>query len=428
MKLRTVFTAAASLIPCLLIYSPAFGICELMTLTAAGGNDYVISTSSPLQNVESIILSVIHTGGKPAALQPVTKEGNASWAFFNATSRTNMLQIFASSAEPIRLSGIIARVRFERITAHPTLECTITANYQKTQDPQNPKDTSTNTGNQNNQENQENDTPQYALNSSESSASGFATMAVNEGTQEESITTDEAPGEQAPDEQPTEDQQQEEEVVQPEQPEPLPDPQPQATTPRPGVAKLSVHVVHRSILSRFREATEARTPSACMALFNEPVTQGFSQTPLIGISDGETIITLSVHAPEDDSVTPLFVLKGARLLSLQRETDGFWTVKALPDKGASEAFLTVVSGPGSVVYPLTLVPRIIIKPAGTGPVSETDFAAFLAGAPGTTQDLNGDGKRDYMDDYIFTANYLAATSSLLSEPRRQEAFPLPAQP
>jgi hypothetical protein len=46
-----------------------------------------------------------------------------------------------------------------------------------------------------------------------------------------------------------------------------------------------------------------------------------------------------------------------------------------------------------------------------GAVTEEDFKLFLKDR-GTLKspkyDLNGDGKRDYLDDYIFTANYIVA--------------------
>ena len=43
------------------------------------------------------------------------------------------------------------------------------------------------------------------------------------------------------------------------------------------------------------------------------------------------------------------------------------------------------------------------------PVTEADFQLFLKerGTPSASRfDLNRDGRRDYLDDYIFTANYL----------------------
>lgn len=63
-----------------------------------------------------------------------------------------------------------------------------------------------------------------------------------------------------------------------------------------------------------------------------------------------------------------------------------------------------------IVCPLTITPKISMKPTGAGAITEADFTNFLkAGKTAKTKkfDLNGDGKRDYIDDYIFTANYVS---------------------
>jgi hypothetical protein len=60
---------------------------------------------------------------------------------------------------------------------------------------------------------------------------------------------------------------------------------------------------------------------------------------------------------------------------------------------------------------LTVVPPLPanLKIGNGGKLTEADFNQFLK-ERGTDKaprfDLNGDGKRDYVDDYIFTANYL----------------------
>jgi hypothetical protein len=49
---------------------------------------------------------------------------------------------------------------------------------------------------------------------------------------------------------------------------------------------------------------------------------------------------------------------------------------------------------------------------GSGKVNEADFTLFLKerGAENAPRfDLNGDGARNYLDDYIFTANFIVQT-------------------
>jgi hypothetical protein len=59
-------------------------------------------------------------------------------------------------------------------------------------------------------------------------------------------------------------------------------------------------------------------------------------------------------------------------------------------------------------FPLTVVP-----PAGAVTGNKADFAAFLkdSGVQAPKFDLNGDGRHDYLDDYVYTAHYLIRSSA-----------------
>jgi hypothetical protein len=66
-------------------------------------------------------------------------------------------------------------------------------------------------------------------------------------------------------------------------------------------------------------------------------------------------------------------------------------------------------------FPLTVAPKVQVDLIKPGTVSEADFALFLkergtAAAP--KSDRNADGRRDYLDEYIFTANYLAQQAKM----------------
>lgn len=425
MKISAITAVSVCLLLCCLTISAAFGgTCNLMSLTYAGGNDYVIRTNGSISNVQSIILKVGYGDeNKLASKQPVVQEGTAQWTFFNATSRTDGLLIYASAQQPFLLSGAVARIRFARITTPPTLACTITADYVKNENNSPPPGAPSDQDKQYEKDRlpEKDGSPEKG---EAAPPSGPATMSVHRNATEDRETSDVPAEEQPPSET------REEEAGPLEHEEPPAPPEPEAT-PQRSPDKQPEHIVYRSIRSRFQELTGERTPATLTALFSEPVAQGITQAPPIGFSDGESVVTLTLKGAGDDTATPLFILKGARLLTLTREPDGLWAVKALPDRGVSEAILTVVSGEDSVVYPLTVVPRIIIRPAGTGPASEADFTAFLAqrdGEQGQAGDLNGDGRRDYLDDYIFTANYLAATSTPPSGSRTKEPSPSPAQP
>jgi len=78
-------------------------------------------------------------------------------------------------------------------------------------------------------------------------------------------------------------------------------------------------------------------------------------------------------------------------------------------KEGFEASITVSLGELRMIYPLTIAPKITVPRSPRGKVTRADIdnylkksVAFKSSAP----DLNRDGRRDYRDDYILTANYL----------------------
>jgi hypothetical protein len=54
-------------------------------------------------------------------------------------------------------------------------------------------------------------------------------------------------------------------------------------------------------------------------------------------------------------------------------------------------------------------PKIDMKMSKSGSMTEKDLVTYLSDQ---RQDVNKDGKNNYLDDYIFTANYLFVTKSL----------------
>jgi hypothetical protein len=100
------------------------------------------------------------------------------------------------------------------------------------------------------------------------------------------------------------------------------------------------------------------------------------------------------------------VLRGAKLVSLKQDAErsNTWVLEAQPEKGEYEASLMVSQGDVILEYPLTLAPKITVNEKSKT-VTDEDFSRYLSGK---RRDLNSDGKRDYLDDYIFTANFIAA--------------------
>jgi hypothetical protein len=169
-------------------------------------------------------------------------------------------------------------------------------------------------------------------------------------------------------------------------------------------------VVVRSVLEEFRLFQGEKTAKALQALFKNK--EYLAQEPPIALSDGNTKVKLLLERCPSEKQTPNFLIKQAKLISLKTGGNSEWVVELLPDKGAYEATVMLSEDCLVNVIPLTIAPplaagnRIGLK----GNLTEADFNLFLK-KRGTEKapcfDLNNDGKRDYIDDYIFTANFIA---------------------
>lgn len=169
-------------------------------------------------------------------------------------------------------------------------------------------------------------------------------------------------------------------------------------------------VQNKSLLEQFRLFQGEKTPDKLIALFTGP-TEGDGQKPPVALSDGITNVQVVVESSSSAKTAPSFALKGAKLVSLKKTGDSTWIVEVLPDKGTFDATVNVMQDGTIRQIPLTVVPPLPadLKIGTGGKLTGTDFNQFLK-EHGTDKaprfDLNGDGKRDYIDDYIFTANYL----------------------
>ncbi len=168
-----------------------------------------------------------------------------------------------------------------------------------------------------------------------------------------------------------------------------------------------------SALERFRTYTGQRTPAALCELFNAPASAGFRQQPEVVISNGALTVSITAALPASDNAAPNIAFNGARLMSYERGSKDKWLIDALPDTGVMKAEMIVLSNNTALEFPLAVAPPL---PVGTD-LSEKAFTAFLGGSTPAGKpvlDLNGDGRRDYQDDYIFAANYLVNKRSASS--------------
>lgn len=173
-------------------------------------------------------------------------------------------------------------------------------------------------------------------------------------------------------------------------------------------------ITQKSVLEQFRLYQGPKTPQALVAIFDQGAQQGFRQEPRVVLSDGTATVKIFITLTSPGKDAPSFALANANLESLKREGDKTWIVEALPAKGVYEATVRVLNGGSLTEIPLTVAPPLPKEPkTGTGGgLSEADFNRYLkeaGNAKAPLYDLNGDARRDYIDDYIFTANYIVAS-------------------
>lgn len=180
------------------------------------------------------------------------------------------------------------------------------------------------------------------------------------------------------------------------------------TEPQPA-KKKELSAPLQSVLEKFRLFSGEKSPKNLIALFDVGQGASYRQTPAICIADGKRSVKVIITKVPGDKA-PNFSVTGAHSLSLRPIGDGAWQVEAIPDQGASRASISMLADGGQLEIPLTVAPPARVDLTRSGTVTMADFLLFLT-TRGTDAapafDLNGDGKRDYQDDYIFTANYLA---------------------
>lgn len=161
---------------------------------------------------------------------------------------------------------------------------------------------------------------------------------------------------------------------------------------------------YKGTLENFRAYTGQKSPAILIELFGRNISSTIRQEPAPVLSDGKTPVKLLATIEETGNKSPNFALNGARLISLNKDdATHTWIIEALPQAGTMQASLTILTDSETIEYPLTLAP-----PVEDFVADEAGFAGFLTDSGKATpkHDLNGDGRHDYLDDFIYTANYL----------------------
>jgi len=219
---------------------------------------------------------------------------------------------------------------------------------------------------------------------------------------------------QPEDNQDQQDQQQEPGNPPPQEPEPSADGDAQPVEapreterPQPGQPKFAAH---KGLLDQVRELKEEKTPQTLTALFGAYSIPGVKQEPPLVLSDGKTVVKVHLNLPAAGKQSPNFALKGAKLVSLKNDEKDKWVIEALPAKNANDVRVTALQDEMMTEIPLTVAQPVSTKAVSPqGLWDEGAFALFLKDRGGDKApqfDLNGDGVRNHVDDYIYTVNYL----------------------
>lgn len=174
-----------------------------------------------------------------------------------------------------------------------------------------------------------------------------------------------------------------------------------------------------SVLMRFKKFKGVRTAKAVIGLFAQDEMMSYHQQPAVALSDGKTPIRVTFISSSGEIKAADVAVMGARVISVKKDPDytNTWIAELMPEKDAYEASFAVSDGTLKRIYPLTVAPKIDMKMNKSGSMTEKDLSAYLSDQ---RQDVNKDGLKNYLDDYIYTANYVFMANSLQTSIKNNE--------
>jgi hypothetical protein len=172
-----------------------------------------------------------------------------------------------------------------------------------------------------------------------------------------------------------------------------------------------------SVLKKIKKYKGARTPKALVGFFAQDEMTGYRQDPAVALSDGRTPVRITFISTAGEKKAADVAVIGARLLSLKKDPEytNTWVLELIPEKDTYDASVAVSEGTLKRIYPLTVAPRIDMKIENGAQATEKDLGLYLSAQ---RQDVNKDGKKNYIDDYIYTANYLFLTKNNQSSEKK----------
>lgn len=178
------------------------------------------------------------------------------------------------------------------------------------------------------------------------------------------------------------------------------------TDPASGNGEVSSWERDQSVLQRFREFRGKKGLRELAALFDRGDRGRIVQEPAIALSDGKTPVNIELKLEPEGDYAPNFALSDAKFLSLHRHGEKSWVMTIVPNKGAWDVRLLLRAGKDKIEFPLVVAPPVKI-------LDHLNEKNFLLALNRYLSDqavrVNGESDpfRQYLHEYIFTANYLA---------------------
>jgi hypothetical protein len=157
------------------------------------------------------------------------------------------------------------------------------------------------------------------------------------------------------------------------------------------------------VLDRFKSFEGERTEAALRHLFETEPTTLFHQKPAIAISDGERAVDITFQLASPGDNVDIMVLNDLRMLFFRYRDEGSVAeLIVVPKAGTWKSSLMIKTANHLYEIPLTVTP----------PLNPDLVEAGVSEGKLSSRDYNGDGKVDYLDDYILMANRLSREEAI----------------
>jgi len=181
-------------------------------------------------------------------------------------------------------------------------------------------------------------------------------------------------------------------------------------------------VVYKSVLAYFSEYTGKRNFKAFKDLFSKGSMPGIRQEPQVALSDGKTIVKVSILLPSVGEKAPHFTVKKAKSISL-KTVGKSCVIEVLPDKNAYDSSIVVLNNGVTTEIPLAVAPpmNVDISNVDAAIEYEADSSVKRGGSSGKPR-LNKKriGALNYMKDYVLTANYIVKMNSRATQLKQKK--------